>query len=73
MLETIKHTIQSLPNKDFSEFYQEYVLEVESKITDQSIKEIGKQNISIKDLPYLINGINSLTEELKSGQFKSDI
>ena len=65
MLETVKHLIQILPDKDFIEFYQEYVLEIESKITDYSIKEIGKQNTDIKDLPYLISGINSLTEELK--------
>ena len=65
MLETVKHLIQTLPDKDFSEFYQEYVIEIESKITDYNIEEIRKQNIDIKDLPYLIEGINSLTEELK--------
>ena len=66
MLDQVKKSISELPNISFEEYFQGYVLEVESKVSDYSVNEISKQNVTIEDLSYLIKGINSLTEELRN-------
>lgn len=67
MLQTIKECIQSLPDMKFKEYFQDYVRSVQDKIIlqdGQQATSIFKDNLS--DTQSILQGLNKLTEELKS-------
>lgn len=65
MLEVVKQTIENLPDKPFSVFYQQYIGDLEDKIIDHDVERASSTFRSIEDVTDIIRGINKLTEELK--------
>jgi hypothetical protein len=64
MLATIKETVSNLPDKPFSEFYQDFVLSSQQSILNHDIKLAFKGINSIEDTLSIMSGLNKLTEEL---------
>lgn len=65
MLSSIKQTIDNLPDKDFAEFYQDYVIETQDRIIEHDLSLAGRAFQNLEDVTYLLQGLNALTEELK--------
>lgn len=65
MLDVVKQTIESLPDKSFGEFYQNYISDLEDSIIEHDMKKASSTFHSIEDVTDIIKGINKLTEELK--------
>lgn len=66
MLDDIKQCIRTLPNVDFSEYYQQYVKQVQDSILDNDLLQASHCYKMIEDTPKLLSGLNILTEELKT-------
>ena len=66
MLDQVKKSISELPNISFEEYFQGYVLSLEDSILYSNMIQISKQNKTLDDIPYIIEGINSLTKELQN-------
>lgn len=66
MLETIRNCINNLPDKDFPELFQEYVIESEQRATKHRINIDSHRFTSIDSITAIIAGLNQMTEELKS-------
>lgn len=65
MLATIKTAIANLPDVDFEDFYQSYVEHSQDSIIDNDIERSSKLFTGINDLTEVLQGLNTLTEELK--------
>lgn len=65
MLSSVKQAIDSLPEKDFSEFYQEYIISTQDRIINHDLDLASRVFHNVEDVTYLIQGLNTLTEELK--------
>ena len=66
MLDQVKKSISELPNITFEEYFQNYVLSLEDSILYSSVLQISRENKTLDDIPYIIEGINSLTKELQN-------
>lgn len=64
MLESIKNTIDTLPDISFGEYYQQYVIQTQDVILDNMLNIADKQYTDIEDVTELIKGLNKLTKEL---------
>ena len=65
MLQTIRDSISNLPDKSFSEFYQEYVRSSQDSIINHDISIAAKQYTTLDDTTQILKGLNIITEELK--------
>lgn len=65
MLETIKQAVEELPNETFGEYYQKYVMQSQDSIIQHDVSFAGHQYHSLEDIPQLMQGLNTLSEELK--------
>lgn len=65
MLQTIRDSISNLPDKSFSEFYQEYVRSSQDSIINHDISIVAKQYTTLEDTTQILKGLNTITEELK--------
>ena len=65
MLQTIREAIDNLPDKSFSEFYQDYVISSQDAIINYDVSIAEKHYTSLEDTTKLLKGLNTLTEELK--------
>ena len=64
MLQTIKKYIEDLPDKNFGEFYQEYIMKVEDDIVNSDVRSAELQWAGASSANEILSGINMLTEEL---------
>lgn len=64
MLSSIKDSLASLPEEDFGQFYQHFVMESQDKIIDSDLR-VAYSHYSSNSLLGIISGLNELTEELK--------
>lgn len=65
MLPTIKRCIQELPETEFSDFYQDYIMESELRVRSHRVKLDLHRFTSVDDIHIILNGLNKMTEELK--------
>lgn len=65
MLEDIRKAIEDLPETEFSEFYQEYVIAMQDSIINHQLADMQHQFSTVEDIPELIKGINKLSEDLQ--------
>lgn len=65
MLQSVREYIQELPDIRFSDFYQDYIIESESKVRSHRINLDSHKFNSVEDIGSIIIGLNLMTEELK--------
>ena len=66
MLDMIKNCICSLPDKQFSEFYQDYVMKSQNRISEHRLAIDSHRFRSIDNISIILSGLNAMTEELKN-------
>lgn len=67
MLQEIKSYIEEISDdKDFGQFYQEYVRSCQDKILTENIRSAESNFATLEDTTAVIQGINNLTKELKN-------
>ena len=68
MLQTIKSCIEILPDKSFSEFYQDYIIQSQNKISDHQINVDKHRFTSIDNISSIMSGLNERTQVKYSAQ-----
>ena len=66
MLKTVRRYIDGLPDTRFPDFYQDYVMESELRVRNHRIKIDSVRFTSLDNISVIIEGLNHMTEELKT-------
>lgn len=64
MLQIVKEYIEDLPEEDFKDFYQKYVVNLQDEIINRDVQRASKLYNRIEDMAPLVSCLNILTEEL---------
>lgn len=65
MLRSIRECITNLPQKNFDEFYQDYITQIQDSIIEHEVVQTYSKLDQMEDELTIIEGLNELTEELK--------
>lgn len=65
MLNTVRSYITDLSDKQFSEFYQDYVMQSQNRISEHRLAIDSHRFRSIDSISTITSGLNDMIEELK--------